>query len=58
MPGADVYVLLPGLVLPEQLAVRLADVCVHSERSREAVVRQAIEVYVDGYLAGSGLTGE
>ena len=58
MPEAELYVLVPGLVIPEQLARRLADVCAHSERSREAVVRAAIEIYVNGYIAGSGLTGE
>ena len=56
MPGS--WVLVPGLVLPSELALRLADVCVHSERSREAVVREAIEVYVSGYIAGTGLTVE
>ncbi len=55
MPGES-WVLVPGLVLPSELARRLADVCVHSERTREAVVRQAIEVYCDGYITGSGLT--
>ena len=57
MPG-ELYVLVPGLLLPTELAARLAEVCVHSERSREAVVRQAIEVYCDGYITGSGLTVE
>ena len=54
---ADLFVLVPGLVIPERLPA-LADVCVHSERSREAVVREAIEVYVSGYITGSGLTAE
>ena len=53
MPEA--WALLPGVIVPEEVAARLADVCVHSERTREAVVRTAVEVYVDGYLAGSGL---
>jgi hypothetical protein len=48
------WVLLPGLVLPENVAAQLAAVCVHSGRTRDAVVRQAVEVYVDGYLEGSG----
>jgi hypothetical protein len=49
------WALLPGIILPADLAARLADVCVHSERTRDAVVRDAVEVYVSGYLAGSGL---
>jgi metal-responsive CopG/Arc/MetJ family transcriptional regulator len=49
------FVLL-SVIVPEQLAVRLADVCQHSEQSRAAVVRDAIEVYVSGYITGSGLT--
>jgi hypothetical protein len=51
MMAAD-FVLLPGLVLPEPLAIRLAEVCLHSERTREAVVRDAIADYCEDYLDG------
>ena len=51
----DTWIILPGLVLPEQLADRLADVAVHSGQTRDAVVRLAIAAYVDGYITGSGL---
>ncbi len=57
MPGGS-FALLPGVIVPAELAARLADVCVHSDRTREAVVRQAVEAYVDGYITGTGLTVE
>ena len=56
MPGPDRrWILLPGLMLPTEVADRLAAVCAHSERTRDAVVRQAVEAFVDGYLTGAGL---
>ena len=50
---ADMFVLL-SVVVPDDLAVRLDDVCRHRRQSRAAAIRDAVELFVDGYLDGAG----
>ena len=52
---SDSWVMLPGIIVSEDTARKLADVCIDSEHTREWVVRLAIETYVEGYLAADGI---